>query len=137
MGWYMRYLILRLGPGIPANVRTPSSLLHSNTLLAVEGWVLFVSGVHEEAQEDDVREAFRDFGDVTNIHMNLDRKTGYVKGYALVEFQEYEVASKAKDDMNGTELLGRRILVDWGFVGQSNVDLVTGNSATKKHRKAD
>ena len=100
----------------------------------MEGWVLFVSGVHEEAQEEDILETFRDFGEVTNIHMNLDRKTGYVKGYALVEFKDFAEARGARENMNGKEILGRNIAVDWAFVGESNVDLVTGDSKSKKHR---
>ena len=48
-------------------------------LAAIEGWVIFVTGIHPEAAEDDVMEAFEEFGDIRSIHMNLDRRTGFAK----------------------------------------------------------
>eukprot|EP00434_Breviolum_minutum_P027774 symbB.v1.2.024563.t1/scaffold2335.1/size81964/1 len=82
---------------------------------SIEGWVIIVSGVHEEAQEDDIFEAFSEYGDIKNLHLNLDRRTGFVKGYAFIEYENKQEADVAIKSMDGNTLLDHKLDVSWAF----------------------
>ncbi len=93
----------------------PPPIPASGPLRSVEGWVVFVTGIHEEAQEEDIRDVFCDYGRIKSIVLNADRKTGVPKGYALVEFLERDEGQDAINALHGKKLLGKTIGVHWAF----------------------
>jgi len=89
-------------------------------LKSVEGWIIVVSGVHEEASEDELMDKFSEFGEVKNIQMPLDRRTGFVKGYALLAYEKREAAEAAIKGMNDAEFMDKSLSVDWAFFSKTN-----------------
>ncbi|GAA5974471.1 hypothetical protein JCM11641_003236 [Rhodosporidiobolus odoratus] len=96
----------------PSTATCNAMIQHS----AVEGWIVLVTNVHEEASEDDLMDRFADYGDVKNLHLNLDRRSGYVKGYALVEYETKDEAEKAISEAPKEPFLEKTLACDFAFV---------------------
>merc|ERR1712093_725166 len=99
---------------------TPASSNFSTTkkeepIRSIEGWIILITGIHEEAQEEDLHSLFAEAVTIKDFQMNLDRRTGFVKGYALMEFQNKKHAERALTELKEKEFMGKQIDVNWAF----------------------
>jgi len=74
---------------------------------------LFVGGISWNLDSEDLKEAFAEFGEVLSANIIKDRETQKSRGFGFVEFGTVEEAAAAKEAMDGKELDGRSIKVDF------------------------
>lgn len=74
---------------------------------------LFVGGLSYGVDDMTLREAFASFGEVMEARIIMDRETGRSRGFGFITFTSGEEASAAMSGMNGRELHGRTIRIDY------------------------
>ena len=73
---------------------------------------LFVGNLSFQATESALRELFQPFGQVTRVHMAMDRETGRARGFAFVEMSNDDEAAKAIAALDGKDFEGRNVKVN-------------------------
>jgi len=73
---------------------------------------LFVGGLSWDTNDDSLRSAFSEHGEVSDAQVVVDRNTGRSRGFGFVTFANDDDGHKARDAWNGRELDGREIRVD-------------------------
>lgn len=73
---------------------------------------IYVGNLSRLTNEDAVRGAFEQFGQVASVKIILDRETRESRGFAFVDMPETDEAQKAIAEMNGVELEGRKLTVN-------------------------
>jgi RNA recognition motif-containing protein len=66
----------------------------------------------KDVTEDDLRQAFEAFGQVTSVKVISDKFSGESKGFGFVEMPEKGEAQSAINGLNGKELKGRSLTVN-------------------------
>ena len=73
---------------------------------------IYVGNMSYEVQEDDLRQAFSEFGQVESVSIIMDKFSGRSKGFGFVEMATKEAGQAAIDGLNGKELKGRAVTVN-------------------------
>ena len=94
---------------------------------------LFVKGLPYDFKEDDIGDRFRRFGEIKAIRIAYNWQTKQSKGFAYVIFESHESAKNALLKMNGKEVQGRFLKVDFD-VKQTQKESYHINLDTEKNR---
>lgn len=73
---------------------------------------IYVGNLPYSTTEDELREAFNQFGDVASVSIISDKYTGRSKGFGFVEMDNDAEAEDAIQALNETPMQGRNIRVN-------------------------
>ena len=73
---------------------------------------IYVGNLVFDVSEEDLKEAFEPFGEITEVRLIMDKFSGKSKGFGFIEMPSKEEAEKAIEEMNGKEFKGRAINVN-------------------------
>jgi RNA recognition motif-containing protein len=73
---------------------------------------LYVGNLPYRMTEDQLRQEFEQYGQVTSCTVIMDKATGQSKGFGFLEMPAREEAEAAITGLNGREVQGRRLNVN-------------------------
>jgi len=73
---------------------------------------IYVGNLPLEAKEEDLRQAFEAFGQVTSVKIITDRYTGNSRGFGFVEMPNNPEAQSALSGLDGKDLKGNALRVN-------------------------
>lgn len=73
---------------------------------------IYVGNLSFNATEDEIREMFTQYGEVSSVNIITDRETGRSRGFAFVEMPDGEQAKEAIEKVNLAEIDGRAVTVN-------------------------
>ena len=73
---------------------------------------IFVGNLTFQTTEGDLSDLFKAFGQVTRVHVAIDRETGRSRGFAFVEMPNDDEAARAIASLDGKDVGGRNLKVN-------------------------
>jgi len=72
---------------------------------------IYVSNLSFNVQDEDLREFFASYGEVTSAKVIMDKMTNQSRGFGFVEMSDDEASKKAITELDGATVEGRTIKV--------------------------
>jgi len=72
---------------------------------------IYVKNIPVEVTDEEFRELFEKYGDVTSASLARDAETGKSRGFGFVNFVNHEHAATAVDELNGKDFKGQDLYV--------------------------
>jgi len=73
---------------------------------------IYIGNMSFDTTEDQLRQAFEGFGEVSTVNIITDKYSGEPRGFAFVEMSSKDEAIAAISGLNGQELNGRTLNVN-------------------------
>jgi RNA recognition motif-containing protein len=73
---------------------------------------IYIGNMSYETTEEQLRQAFQGFGEVSTVKVITDRESGQPKGFAFVEMPTATEATAAISGLNGQDMNGRALNVN-------------------------
>jgi len=73
---------------------------------------IYVGNLLFDVTEDELKELFAPFGQVTEVRLIMDKFSGKSKGFGFIEMPSKEEAEKAINGLNGKDMKGRAMTVN-------------------------
>ena len=73
---------------------------------------IYVGNLSRDVTEDDLRQLFEGFGQITSVNIIKDKFTNQSRGFGFVEMATEAQAAEAIKMFNGKELGGRNLVVN-------------------------
>ena len=70
---------------------------------------LYISNLSYNISDEDLRQLFADYGEITSAKVIMDRETGRSRGFGFVERSDDELAKKAIEELNQASYDGKVI----------------------------
>jgi len=86
--------------------------LYLNRVIKESFMNLYVGNLSYSVTEEDLKEAFSEFGELESVNIIKDKYSGQSKGFGFVEMPDNAEADKAIKALNGNDLKGRAIKVN-------------------------